>query len=170
MASAFFSRCVAGRAVLLALALPAVSAAQQGGRLTGVVFDSTIGRPLVNVTVTISPGNRAALSDSLGAFRFDDVKAGSYEVRADHRIATAIPGALRAANVIVRDGQWAIANLVTPSATAILKSSCPGMASDSIDAGQFSGKHSAVVGSVTWVDGSPEAGATVLVIREGGRG
>lgn len=64
---------------LLALALsPTLLAAQSGGRITGTVTESGAGRPLPNVTVTVTGAERRAVTGPEGRFTLDGVPAGSH--------------------------------------------------------------------------------------------
>jgi iron complex outermembrane receptor protein len=64
-------------AILLAALVALPLAAQGTGRITGRVLDSE-GRGIAGVTVTAVELGRAELSDSQGAFAFNDVPAGTY--------------------------------------------------------------------------------------------
>jgi TonB-linked SusC/RagA family outer membrane protein len=63
---------------MLALALfPHPLAAQGGGRITGTVTESGAGRPLANVTVTVTGAERRAVTGPDGRYTIADVPAGS---------------------------------------------------------------------------------------------
>jgi iron complex outermembrane receptor protein len=68
--------------LLLVVGLPLTAAAQNTGRITGVVTDAT-GGVLPGVTVTIKAGTAAAqttVTDANGRYAFDKLAPGSYEV------------------------------------------------------------------------------------------
>ncbi len=68
--------------LLLVLGLPLTAAAQNTGRITGVVTDTT-GGVLPGVTVTIKAGTAAAqttVTDANGRYAFDKLAPGPYEV------------------------------------------------------------------------------------------
>ena len=72
------------RRMVISLLLVASSLrAQQrsGASIDGIVRDS-LARPIADVTVTLKPTDRTTKTDSLGAFRFDDLGADNYSVRA----------------------------------------------------------------------------------------
>ena len=56
------------------------------GYLQGVALDSIHGAPLVNATIQLSGTDRVAITDSLGRFLVDSIKAGSYKIDVDHPI------------------------------------------------------------------------------------
>jgi hypothetical protein len=76
-------------AVLLAAVMPVMISAQaapaKAGRLSGTVAD-TQGKGLAGATVTLSSDTsdlkRTATTDKKGAYRFDDVPTGQYQVSA----------------------------------------------------------------------------------------
>jgi hypothetical protein len=71
-------------ALLLAACWVAPAAAQQeaaGVRLTGVVVDATSGAPVRGALVSLGGPGPRALTDSLGAFRVQGVRAGQQTVR-----------------------------------------------------------------------------------------
>jgi TonB-linked SusC/RagA family outer membrane protein len=86
---------------LLALALlPHPGAAQGGGRIAGTVTESGAGRPLANVTVTVSGTERRGVTGADGRYTIADVPAGSHTVSATGmgfgtvtRSVTVTPGA-----------------------------------------------------------------------------
>lgn len=65
-----------------ALSLSAGVAA--AGELAGKVVDGTTGRPLPNATVRIPTLNRTVTSDRSGAYRINDVPAGSYSLEVEY--------------------------------------------------------------------------------------
>ncbi len=68
--------------LLLVVGLPLTAAAQNTGRITGVVTDAT-GGVLPGVTVTIKAGTAAAqtaVTDANGRYAFDKLAPASYEV------------------------------------------------------------------------------------------
>src|SRR5215831_12906146 len=67
--------------VCSALGLPAATAAQSGGAITGVVRDST-DRLVPEADVVLIPAKRRARTDSLGRFQFHALDDGQYVVRA----------------------------------------------------------------------------------------
>jgi hypothetical protein len=72
---------------LLALALLAGSAgdaaARQGqaARIHGLVIEHGLGRPVAEVTVTLSPGGLIATTSESGRFLLRDIPPGRYEMR-----------------------------------------------------------------------------------------
>lgn len=63
----------------LALLLwPASLAAQAAGAISGRVTDATTGAPVAGATVLLEDGRRGAITDSAGAYRIREVRAGNY--------------------------------------------------------------------------------------------
>lgn len=78
-------RSTAGVLVALAiLAVPALAAAQDNGRITGRVTDSTGEVPFQDARVSLPDLDRSTVSDRNGEFLFDDVPAGEYEIVAEY--------------------------------------------------------------------------------------
>lgn len=64
---------------LTCLFIPLASArAQAAGAIAGHVTDSATGRPISGAAVTIGDGRRGSVTDSAGAFRIREVRAGVY--------------------------------------------------------------------------------------------
>lgn len=68
-------------AVITAAAAPLVAQGSTG-KLEGIVRDSLSARPVAAARITILGTTRAALTDSLGRYRFDSLPAGRYDLRA----------------------------------------------------------------------------------------
>ena len=83
--SAFLRATLLGLVTATVLAAGSVDAAAQGGALSGRLVNSVSGEPIAGVTVVIEELRREATSGADGAFRFDNVPAGTYHVsvRAD---------------------------------------------------------------------------------------
>ena len=60
---------------------PSLTAAQDGA-LGGRVRDSTTGRHLADVSITVEEARRGTVTDSSGAFRMRQVRSGTYTVLA----------------------------------------------------------------------------------------
>ncbi|MEO8879893.1 MAG: carboxypeptidase regulatory-like domain-containing protein [Gemmatimonadaceae bacterium] len=106
----------------------ALRAQATGERVDGVVYDSLDRRPLANATVQIvsSPaghGAYAAMSDSLGRFHIDDVRAGSYVAGFLHPRLDTLGILAATKSVIVGEGA-AHLSLAIPSAATITRAIC----------------------------------------------
>lgn len=78
---------------IAALAGLLISTAASAQTVTGVVTDSIARAPLRGAIVQLAPdsgANRQAITDSLGRFRFDDVRAGRYRIGFIHPLLDSI--------------------------------------------------------------------------------
>jgi iron complex outermembrane receptor protein len=88
---------LAAALLVAALAVPPVAAAPDSGRVVGTVCDAD-GAPLPHVEVSLRGAlERRAFSDAEGAFTFEGVADGAYEVRATLAGRAAARGAVRVA-------------------------------------------------------------------------
>lgn len=91
----------------LILSVATLSAFAQGGGITGKVVSRAGRSALAGVKVTMTPGERTAVSDAEGEFLFDDVPAGSYSLTFEAEefepstIAVRVERTLRDLNMVV---------------------------------------------------------------------
>ncbi|MDE5851831.1 MAG: carboxypeptidase-like regulatory domain-containing protein, partial [Alistipes sp.] len=91
----------------LILSVATLSAFAQGGGITGKVVSRAGRSALAGVQVTMTPGDRTAVSDAEGEFLFDDVPAGSYSLTFEAEefepstIAVRVERTLRDLNMVV---------------------------------------------------------------------
>ncbi len=76
-----WSLLVGAIALVVVLARPAPSAAQDTGTLAGTVNEADTGEPLVGANVVVGETNLGTSADADGAYRIEDIPAGSYTVR-----------------------------------------------------------------------------------------
>lgn len=121
-------------ALLLALALatalaPATALWAQTGQLSGVVYDSTAGRPLPQAMITLVSAkdplaSRTARTDARGRFHFDSVRSGGYLLAATHpRLDTLAIEQLEAQVRVPVNGHPKV-TMSTPTATALRTKVC----------------------------------------------
>jgi hypothetical protein len=128
-----------------------------GGRVAGTVYDSAQRRPLIGAVVRLSPGSLVAKTDSTGAFQFDDVPAGKYELSVTHRTLVALGETITRA-VAVTDKSLTTADLFTSNAETVRSRFC---------AGDTATGRAAFVGMVSVVETrGPAAGATVTLLHD----
>jgi TonB-linked SusC/RagA family outer membrane protein len=104
-----------GCALVLALAVPAVSWAQSGGRIAGVVT-SDDGRPVPNAQISVPATRFRALTDTAGRYRIANVPAGQYSVH-----AASLGHSAQDVAVTVADGETATADFKLPVLAAMLQ-------------------------------------------------
>src|SRR5690349_16874181 len=115
--------------MFLATCLPIASLTAQGS-IFGTITDSLHHRPLDGALLQIagdsSKFSNSATTDSLGAFRFDSVPAGSYIMGFFHPSLDSLGLELSPRRVIVRQGSEQHVDMVIPSAWAIETQLCRG--------------------------------------------
>ena len=107
-----------------ALALSAQSAPPGTGTLSGMVYDSTTGGPLIHATVHVLGTEYFGESDLFGKFRIPGMPAGDYGVTFSHSRADQLEYLPPAYIVNVRDGDTTELELFVPSLPSILTASC----------------------------------------------
>ncbi len=98
-----------------AFSLPGIAAAQDGA-IGGYVRDSTTGKPIAEVSITVEEARRGTVTDSSGAFRIRQVRSGTYTVQA--RLIGYQPTTIR--NVVVRSGETTTLSIVLVSSAVRL--------------------------------------------------
>jgi carboxypeptidase family protein len=118
----------------------------------GVVIDSLHGgRAFADALVTIEGAPYAAVTDSSGRYRIDDVPPGSYRFFVSHPLLDSLGVVLTTPPVTLAAGINAVAVITVPPAIAMLARFCPAGA-----------PASAIVGAITDAAGThPVAGAQV---------
>lgn len=66
--------------ILLICLFPIFLSAQNSGNLSGIIIDANSKQPLKGVTVNIKELNQTTISDSLGKYRFTNIKTASYTI------------------------------------------------------------------------------------------
>lgn len=115
-------------ALLLVLAGPVAvhpgASGQQGGAVSGVVFDSTQGAPLAGATVFLWRTDRRAVTDADGTFLIEDVPQGSHVVVFLHARLSALGVSPGSRTVEVRPGERTRVRLAVPSLHTVLAAQC----------------------------------------------
>jgi len=115
--------------MFVATCLPIATLTAQGS-IFGTITDSLHHRPLDGALVQIvgdsSKFSKSATTDSLGAFRFDSVPAGSYIMGFFHPSLDSLGLELSPRRVIVRHGSEQHVDMMIPSAWAIETQLCRG--------------------------------------------
>lgn len=70
-------------ALVAALVAPAALGAQTAGEIAGRVRDASTGHGVPLARVTLDGGPRSALTDTAGAYRLREVRAGRHAVQVD---------------------------------------------------------------------------------------
>ena len=102
--------------------------AQERGPITtvrGVAYDSLRARPFAGALVNIEALGRSAFSDSGGAFAFDSIPAGRYELVLQHETidSLGLPEPRLVVDVPTLDG---VVRMVTPSFATLWRATCGG--------------------------------------------
>ena len=78
-------RLIAILALSATIILSAITAMAKGpGSIEGTVYALTTGDPVQGAQVTLAEIGTSTVTDSLGRFRFDSVRPGSYTILVDH--------------------------------------------------------------------------------------
>jgi hypothetical protein len=93
--------------------------------IAGTVFDSLTLRPLVGAHVHLSAVMHDATTDSMGGFRFDSVRTGTYTIWADHPLLDQIGLSTIGVSVDAVSGQITHVVLATPSLATLWRRVCP---------------------------------------------
>ena len=145
--------------LLVAVALPAqVRPAASRAQITGVVFDSLVGRPLGGATVIASGAPVEAITDSLGRYRMDvdSVGEGPHTFSFFHPTLDSIGIAPPPRTIVLHAGVSVVLDLAMPSAATLVASVCP----ESLT----TGGRGLIIGEVRDADlDKPLAGAFVVV-------
>jgi len=102
----------------------AQSAPLNTGTLTGMVYDSTTGGPLIHATVHVLGTEYFSESDIFGKFRIPGMPPGDYGVTFSHSRADQLEYSPPAYIVNIRDGDTTELELFVPSLPSILTASC----------------------------------------------
>jgi len=87
-----------------------------GGRLTGTVTDSTLGRPLADARIVIAGTSLFAITNSEGRFFIPDVPAGSYSITFSHPRLDSLGVVPRAVEIRLEPGAGSDIRLFVPLA------------------------------------------------------
>jgi len=99
--------------------------------LSGMVFDSTLMRPLIDATIRLAGTGHTTRSGPGGTFRMDRLPEGTYELEFFHGDMPAW-GVLRsAARVSLQRGQVTQTLLAVPPTARLIRELCPDMPTDS---------------------------------------
>ena len=96
----------------------------QEGVIEGVVYDSTMAKPLADARVFLWNTQKFATADTDGAFRIEDVAAGDYDVVFFHPRLTSLGVSSGRTPVHVGDGDRIMLALSTPSRPTIMSLLC----------------------------------------------
>ena len=135
-----------------------VAATKTGGaEITGLVLDSLHGTYLRGADVMIEGARTSVLTDSLGRFKVSGLKPGTYQVGIFHPVLDSLGLSLATKKFYVGADSSSFVVLAVPSATSIIRSSCP-------PPGPRAQGTSAVIGRVTDPESmQPVAGAEVSI-------
>lgn len=98
----------------------------ESSRIVGTVTDSLRGTVLAGATVQLLPSQRSTVTDSAGAFVFDELAGGRYRLGFTHPDVPAWVSQEREAVVPVGEDETARILLSTPSAETLVGEHCPG--------------------------------------------
>ena len=94
------------------------------GTLTGIVFDSTTGGPLIHATVHVLGTEYSGESDLFGEFLISGLPIGEYGITFSHRRADQLEFSPPAFIVRIREGETTRSELFVPSLPAIMTAGC----------------------------------------------
>lgn len=125
--------------------------------ITGVVIDSLHGRYLSGAEVIVQGANVTKVTDSVGRFRIDSLRPGTYQVGVFHPLLDTLGTSLATRPFYVGADSVSFVALAIPSATTIISRTCP-------PPGPRSQGTSAVIGHVTDPESlEPVGGADVSI-------
>ena len=125
--------------------------------LAGVVIDSVNGRYLTGAEVVIEGANISLVTDSLGKFRVDSLKPGTYQVGVFHPLLDTLGVSLATQPFHLGPDSTTFIALAVPSAQTLIKRACP-------VAGPRAQGTSAIIGRVTDPESlQPVPGADVSI-------
>ena len=101
------------------------AAAQGGGTIRGLAFDSLLGAGLPGAEVWVRGTGRTATTDSVGRFRIDSVPAGRHVLALVHPDLDSAGLHSVAAAVTVGVGDTAVVTLAVPSLRTLWRRACP---------------------------------------------
>jgi hypothetical protein len=110
--------------------------------ITGVLVDSLHGTYLRHAEVIVDGAQQSVTSDSLGRFKISGLKPGSYQVGVFHPVLDSLGLSLATKKFYVGADSSSFVALAVPSATTIIRTSCPTV-------GFRAQGRSAVIGRVT---------------------
>ncbi|HEY5546466.1 MAG TPA: carboxypeptidase regulatory-like domain-containing protein [Gemmatimonadaceae bacterium] len=103
----------------------ATAGSSSGTRLSGFVFDSTLGTPLPGATVTVEGLGRTASTDSAGRFSFDSLADdGEVRVRVWHARLDSLEIGIPTTTVRLRRGAESAAQFSLPGVAAVARMRC----------------------------------------------
>jgi Carboxypeptidase regulatory-like domain len=104
------------------------NAADKFAVIGGTVVDSIRGGYLIGAVVRVNGTSLAAMTDSLGRFRIDDVSPGSHQLELIHPLLDTLGMVLKTPSMSFKAGEIGSIRLSIPSASTVVAAKCPAAA------------------------------------------